>query len=229
MSGARISDVHVLGRLPLPGVSGVGSRYLLAGVLLTLVWLLARSLAPAGGLTRSYFYPLAPTANPLGLNIAAVPVVEEWTADVDLAFLDELARPTRDYFVRWRGVWFSSLWAGADDGVVVRIDGDIVLERHPAVGMHAEVRSVALEAGSHTLEIDHWQRGGGRRRGVQWAPAGGEPQPLARSRLFPSDPGAAGYWVSAGGRRCWRGWCCWSGREAPRSCSAGWYGGRPPS
>ena len=32
--------------------------YLTGAVLLTLVWLLARSVAPAGGLTRSYYYPV---------------------------------------------------------------------------------------------------------------------------------------------------------------------------
>ena len=191
-------------RLPLAGASGVMWHYMLAGVLLTLVWFLVRGLAPAGGLTRSFHYPLAPAANPLRLDIARVPAAEERAADVDLAFLDELRRPTRHYFVRWRGVWFSpraeriALWAGADDGVVVRIDGEIVLERHPAVGMHTETRSVALEAGPHTLEIDHWQRGGGRSLHVQWAPAGGEPRPLTRGRVFPSDPGTAGYWMSAG-------------------------------
>ncbi len=190
-------------RLPLPGPSRFTSHYILAGVLLTLVWLLLRGLAPAGGLTRSFHYPLAPETDPLRFNTARTPAAEEAAADVDLAFLDEFRRPTRHYFARWRGVWFSpraeriALWAGADDGVVVRIDGEIVIERHPAVGMHTESRSVALEAGPHMLEIDHWQRGGGRGLHVRWAPAGGEPR-LLRGRLFPSDPGAAGYWLSAG-------------------------------
>ena len=197
--------MHALGRvrLPLPGASGVTSHCILAGVLLTLVWLLARGLAPAGGLTRNFHYPLSPAANPVRLDIASVPAAEERAADVDLAFLDELPWPARNYFVRWRGVWFSpraeriALWAGADDGVVVRIDGEIVHERHPAVGMHTVTRSVALEAGPHTLEIDHWQRGGGRSLHVRWAPAGAEPRALT-GRLFPSDPGTAGYWMSAG-------------------------------
>ena len=190
-------------RLPLLGASRFPSHYIVAGVLLTFVWLLVRSLAPAGGLTRSFHYPLAPGADPLQFDVARIPAVEERAPDIDLAFLDELGRPTRHYFVRWRGVWFSpraeriALWAGADDGVVVRIDGEIVIERHPAVGMHTETRSVTLEAGPHTLEIDHWQRGGGRSLRVQWAPAGSEPRPLT-GRLFPSDPGKAGYWMSSG-------------------------------
>ena len=54
------------------------------------------------------------------------------------------------------------------------------------------MRSIDLAAGAHTLEIDYWQRGGGRQVNVQWAPAGGEPAPLGSGRLFPTDPGALG-------------------------------------
>ena len=214
--------------------------YLTGAVLLTLVWLLARSFAPAGGLTRSYYYPLPRDANPPALDTRMLPtVVEEPAAGVDLAFLEELHRPVRDYFVRWRGVWFSprqeriDFRAGADDGVIVRIDGEVVLERHPAVGMHTEMRSVALEAGAHTLEIDHWQRGAARYLNVQSAPAGGEPEPIRPGRLFPADPGALGYWLrvaavqlawpvllvwAAGpatwlGRKVWRGAAALTARE----------------
>ena len=80
--------------------------YLTGAVLLTLVWLLARSFAPAGGLTRSYYYPLPRDANPRALETRMLPVVEEPAAGVDLAFLEELHRPTRDSPVlsstRWR-------------------------------------------------------------------------------------------------------------------------------
>ena len=186
-------------RLPLPGASPFTSHYIVAGVLLTLVWLLVRGLAPAGGLTRSFHYPLAPEADPLRFDTARIPAAEEPAAAVDLAFLDEFPRPTRHYFVRWQGVWFSpraeriELRAGADDGVVVRVDGEVLLERHPGVGMHTESRSVELPAGAHSLEIDHWQRGGGRALNVAWTPAGGEPEPLDAGRLFPVDPGRLGY------------------------------------
>ena len=60
-----------------------------------MLWLLARALAPDPGLTRSYYYPLDnPTAA----------VVEERITSVDLAFIDEGSRPTRNYRVVWRGV-----------------------------------------------------------------------------------------------------------------------------
>ena len=194
-------------RLRLPVSRGGWAPVLAAAVAVTLVRLLARSLAPEGGLTRSFHYPLPRSANPLALEVRDLPATEEAAGGVDLDFLDELRRPVRDYFVRWRGVWFSpraerfDLSAAADDGVVVRVDGRVVLERHPAVGMHGESRSVALAPGAHALEIDHWQRGGARALRVQWAPAGGEPQPLDAGRLFPVDPGAIGYWLRAAAER----------------------------
>ena len=228
-----------LQRFRLRRPSRFGEWYLAGAILLTLVWLLARSFAPAGGLTRSYYYPLPRDADPRALDTRMLPVVEEPAAGVDLAFLEELHRPVRDYFVRWRGVWFSprperiDFRAGADDGVIVRIDGEVVLERHPAVGMHTEMRSVALEAGAHALQIDHWQRGAARRLNVQSSPAGGEPEPLRPGRLFPADPGALGYWLrvaavqlawpvllvwAAGpatwlGRKVWRGAAALTARE----------------
>ena len=188
-------------RFWIPGASHLASRYLVGAVLLTLVWLLARSLAPAGGLTRSFYYRLPSDANPLALDLRTMTVVEDSADGVDLSFLDDIGWLTQDYFVRWRGVWFSprveriELHAGADDGVVVRVDGAVLLARHPAVGTHSEARSIDLAAGAHTLEIDYWQRRGGRHVQVQWAPAGGEPAPLGSGRVFPTDPGALGYWL----------------------------------
>lgn len=181
-----------------PGFSRAGSWYLLGAVSLTVLWLLVRSLAPANGLTRSYYYPLGGST---------LPVVAERITAVDLAFIDEQGQPARNYQVRWEGVWFSpraeriDFFAGADDGVVVRVDGEIVLERNPAVGMHFTSGAVRLGAGAHRFEIDHWQRGGGRALRVAWAPAGGGAEPLDPGRLFPENPGAPGYWLAAAALR----------------------------
>ena len=150
------------------GVSRASAWYALGAVSFTVIWLVARSVAPPTGLTRSFYYPDYPRSK-------TDPIVEERITTVDLAFIDEQSRPTRDYRVRWHGVWFSprrervDFHAGADDGVVVRVDGETVLERHPAVGMRTTQRTVQLEAGAHQLEIYHWQRGGGRYLNVQWA------------------------------------------------------------
>ena len=169
-----------------------GSWYWLGAVSLTVFWLAALGLAPDAGLTRSYWYPA---------DAATEPIIDERITAVDLAFIDEGNRPTRNYRVRWDGVWFSpraervDFYAGADDGVILRVDGDTVLERNPAVGMHTVARTVELAAGAHRLEIDHWQDGGARSLNVQWAPTGGSPALLSPTRLFPEGPGALGYWL----------------------------------
>ena len=71
----------------------------------------------------------------------------------------------------------------------------------PRVGMHTVARTVELAAGSHRLEIDHWQNGGARWLNLQWAPAGGTPALLSPTRLFPKDPGALGYWLGVAALR----------------------------
>ena len=175
-----------------PSSFRAGSWYLLGAVSLTLLWLATVGLAPDAGLTRSYWYPV---------DAATEPVIDERITAVDLAFIDEGNRPTRNYRVRWHGVWFSpraervDFYAGADDGVILRVDGDTVLERSPALGMHTVARTVELAAGAHRLEIDHWQDGGARSLNLQWAPAGGTPALLSPTRLFPDGPGALGYWL----------------------------------
>ena len=127
-------------------------RYLLFAVVLTPLWLLVRSVAPPAGLTRSFYYPLE-RAYPRARATDAL--VEERTTAIDLTFIDEQRRPNRFYRVRWHGVWFSprpervDFYAGADDAVGMRVDGEIVLERNPTVGMRTEGRTVELDAGAH--------------------------------------------------------------------------------
>ena len=175
-----------------PRAFRLGFWYLLGAASLTALWLAVLGVAPDAGLTRSYWYPDGASTEP---------VVAERITAVDLTFIDEQGQSTRNYRVRWEGVWFSpraerlDFYAGADDGVVVRVDGETVLERDPAVGMHTEGRTVDLGASAHRLEIEHWQAGGGQSLNVQWAPIGGDRAPLSPTRLFPADPGAPGYWL----------------------------------
>ena len=175
-----------------PRAFRIGFWYFLGAVSLTVLWLATVGLAPATGLTRSYWYPG---------DAATDPIIDERITAVDLAFIDQRNRPTRNYRVRWDGVWFSpraervDFYAGADDGVILRVDGDTILERSPAVGMHTVARTVELAAGAHRLEIEHWQDGGARSLNVQWGPDGGTPALLGPTRLFPEDPGALGYWL----------------------------------
>ena len=147
-----------------PRTFRLGAWYALGAVCLTALWLAALSVAPQVGLTHRYSYPA---------GAATEPVIEERVTAVDLKFIDTQGRPARDYRVRWEGVWFSpraervDFYAGADDGATVRVNGEIVLERNPAVGVHTAARTVELEAGAHRLQVDCWQDGGGASRNVQ--------------------------------------------------------------
>ena len=205
----------------------LASWYFIGAVFLTPAWLVAHSLAPDVGLTRSFYYRLPRDANPLGIDVRTMTVVEGSADGVDLAFLDEFGWLTQDYFVRWRGVWFSpreeriELHASADDGVVVRVDGTLLIEQHPAVGTHSAVRTIGLAPGAHTLEIDYWQREGDRHLSVQWAPEGSEPAPLDSDRLFPVDPGALGYWLRAVAQRPMLVLFVWAGSPADPARLAG--------
>ena len=190
----------------VPSLSRSGRWYLAVAVSLTVLWLVARGFAPPTGLTRSYHYPYAPLARSTEpvLEQLATPVVEDRITAVDLAFIDERGHPATNYLVRWNGVWFSprperiDFHAAADDGLVLRLDGEIVIERSSGAGMATAVRTVELDAGAHRLEIDHWQHGGASGLSLEWAPAGGDsPVPLSHGRLFAEDPGAPAYRVLA--------------------------------
>ena len=181
-----------------PRAFRLGFWYVLGAVSLTALWLAALGVAPDPGLTRSYWHPIEGETES---------VVEERVTAIDLEFIDEQDRSTRDYRVRWEGVWFSpqaervDFYAGADDRVILRVDGEAVLERNPGVGMHTVARTVELEAGAHQLQVDYWQDGGGAYLNVQGAPAGGAPGLLSPARLFAEDPGALGYWLRVAAAR----------------------------
>ena len=173
----------------------------LGAVSLTLLWLAALGLAPEAGLTRSYWYlRSAPRPNRSSRNASRPSILRSSTS--------ETGRPETTGFAgtvcgsRREPNALTSHAPGADDGVILRVDGDnYVLERNPAVGMHTVARTVELAAGAHRLEIDHWQDGGARSLNVQWAPAGGSPALLGPTRLFPEDPGALGYWLRVSAMR----------------------------
>ena len=169
--------------------------FLWAAVALTALWQLAAALAPATGFTREYHYPFPRRTAPAAFDTTAISSVDDRAVSLDLAFIRQQSLPNRDYFIRWRGVWFSprperiDFSAGADDGVIVRVDGQVVI----AVEMARRRHTVVLETGVHQVEIDHWQHGGTRTLGVEWGPVGGQLEPVGGTRVFPRDPGVHGY------------------------------------
>lgn len=120
---------------------------------------------------------------------------ERTTPAIDLTFLDHHPQlPTRFFSATWTGFWYLpttqvvDLYAGADDRVVLRVDGQPVLERNADVGMHTIGRALRLTSGVHSIAVEYEQDGGGTHLNVQWAPAGGRPAPLDPVALFSSEP-----------------------------------------
>ena len=84
------------------------------------------------------------------------------------------------------------MYAGADDRVDVVVDGQLVLQRSPRLGMHTIGETITLSAGSHTITVRYDQDGGGLHLNVQRAFADARPAPFSSTRLFPDRLGRVG-------------------------------------
>src|SRR5262245_48845906 len=103
-------------------------------------------LSPTTGLVRSLFATVAFGGAP----------VDARTNEINLRFLDEQPSLARQNFsVRWRGYFFVTraqtieFFAGGNDEVELRLDGDLLLRRNLAEGMRTVGRKVRVEAGAH--------------------------------------------------------------------------------
>ncbi len=162
--------------------------YLFLGVLLSAISaFLDYQLRLPTGLTRS-------VATGPGFDGPALeaPVIDP---RVGLDFLEaDPSLPRRFFSVRWDGVLYVEhdggldFYGGADDRLVLRVDGRVVLERSAARGMNTASQNVQLSPGFHELEVEYEQYGGGYRLNLQWAPTGGAPRALDPESVFPSQP-----------------------------------------
>ena len=123
------------------------------------------------------------------------PLSQDRTTEISLAFLDQdPTLPRRFISVSWDGFWFLPqaqtvvVYAGADDRVDVLVDGQLVLQRNPRLGMHTISETVTLSAGPHWFTVRYEQDGGAMRLNVQRAFAGARPAPFTPTRLFPKVP-----------------------------------------
>ena len=111
--------------------------------------------------------------------------------------------PRRFFSVQWDGFWFLprattvELYAGGDDGVDVAVDGQRILRRNIAVGMHTVGETITLSAGAHEILVRYRQEGGGASLNIQYAVDGETPGalwvnwriiPRAMSGLVPNRP-----------------------------------------
>ena len=133
------------------------------------------------------------------------PLSQDRTTEISLAFLDQdPTLPRRFISVEWRGFWFLpqaqtvDVYAGADDRVDVVVDGQLVLQRSPRLGMYTIGETITLSAGSHTITVRYEQDGGGLHLNVQRAFADARPAPFSSTRLFPDRPGRVGVLLAAG-------------------------------
>lgn len=165
--------------------------YVFRALVLALAWsglslVLDRQLKTETGLTLTFFRDPGFSGDVL---------VQHTTPVVDLSVLERNPElPRRFFSIRWTGVWHVrnegtyELHLGADDTAVLKIDGNVVLERNPEVGLHTVSKPLALSAGFHTIDVDYEQYAGGTYLNCQWAVAGEVPRPLAVEALFPSIP-----------------------------------------
>ena len=171
-------------------MSGDGARALIADVTpRRLVWWYLCVVASLTVLTGAVHGLIAP---PTGLvrtfyadtGFSGDPLFQDQTTEISLAFLDEdPTLPRRFFSVEWSGFWFLprattvELYAGGDDRVDVAVDGQRVLRRNIAVGMHAVSETITLSAGAHEILVRYGQEGGGASLNIQYA-VDGEPPAL---------------------------------------------------
>jgi len=126
---------------------------------------------------------------------------------IDLDFLTTAHAPRRFFSARWKTVWYVEragtydLSLGADDRGVLRLDGDVVLERNATVGYNIDSVPRDLSVGPHTIEVEYEQLGGLAVLLPGWAPAGGRARPFAEALLFRQAPTPAQLRIQA-----WRAW-----------------------
>ena len=138
-------------------------------------------LAPGTGLLRTFYPQPAFSGTP----------IEEPTSEINLAFLDVRPDlPRQNFSARWRGFLFVSrpqtieFFAGGNDEVELRVDGQLLVRRSLREGMRTQGRLVTLEAGAHELAVDYQQFGGGMSLNIQRALAGQVPGPFLPTELF---------------------------------------------
>src|SRR5688572_16817467 len=138
-------------------------------------------LVPRTGLIRT-FYPQP--------AFAGTPI-EAPTSEINLAFLDARPDLPRQHFsARWRGFFYVrqpqtiEFFAGGNDEIELRVDGQLLVTRNLREGMRTQGRRVALDAGAHALAVDYQQFGGGMSLNIQRALEGQVPRPFLPTELF---------------------------------------------
>ncbi len=152
-----------------------------AALLVTLFPLAAERLVPPIGFART-FYPQ--------IGFRGAPI-EATASEINLRFLDERTDlPRQNFSTRWRGFIFldapqtMEFFAGGNDEVQLRVDGQVLITRNLRDGMRTIGRKVPLGAGAHELIIEFQQFGGSMALNIQRAMEGQPPAPFPAVELF---------------------------------------------
>ncbi len=142
---------------------------------------LVEQFSPPAGLVRYLFTQV---------GFGGVPI-EAPTTDINLSFIDDdKTLPRQNFSVRWRGFMYVSqpqtieFFAGGNDEVELRVNGEVLLTRNLREGMRTAGRKVALDAGAHEIAVDFQQFGGGMALNIQRALEGQQPAPFSSEELF---------------------------------------------
>ena len=161
--------------------------YAAATVILSVLPPIIEWFSPRPGLIRSLY----------AQNDFSGGFVDARTTEISLRFLDESpALPRQHFSARWRGYFYLSepqsveFFAGGDDEVQLRVNGELLLNRNLRDGMGTRSRTVTLEAGAHAIAVDYRQFGGNLRLNIQRTLAGQLPQPFLPTELFSERVGA---------------------------------------
>jgi len=138
-------------------------------------------LSPETGLVRSVFTQRGFGGAPIDARTSAI----------NLAFLDDSSNlPRQNFSARWRGFFYVSkpqtveFFAGGNDEVELRLDGELLVRRSLGEGMRTIGRRVRLDAGAHELAVDYQQFGGSMALNIQRALEGQPPAPFSPAELY---------------------------------------------
>ena len=93
------------------------------------------------------------------------------------------ARDGEDYFLV-RSAQTIEFFAGGNDEIELRVDGELLLRRSLAEGMRTVGRKVRVDAGAHEIAVDYQQFGGSMALNIQRALEGQQPSPFSPTELF---------------------------------------------
>lgn len=137
---------------------------------------------PQPGLNMQLMQPVEYTSSSLQrAPVERAEVVKEVTADPS-CLTGKCAQVWKGYFQAERSGGYQ-FWTESDDGSVLYLDGEIVVDNDGDHGMEEKMGMVNLQKGWHVLRLVYFNSGGGAGLRVSFAPMGEERKALKEAAL----------------------------------------------